>query len=154
MIKRTNNRVSNIVAKIQFGTELCYFIRINQVGIDAKVLVDLIPPAGSSQCGIGVRKGQMAAFRVENVEVEIVAQRLIQAHRLIVEPNAFMCEVVGSDDCSVACGVAASKISLIQNGDVRNAVIFCKIIGGCQPMATGADNYDIVTGLERVRFFV
>ena len=75
-------------------------------------------------------------------------QVLPQPHALVVELHAFGRQIVGADDGSVAAGIAAAEVALVEHGDVADAVVAGQIIGGRQTVTAGADDDHIVAGLE------
>src|SRR5690606_215324 len=58
-------------------------------------------------------------------------------------------EVVGAHDRRVAAHVAATEITLFEHGDVGDAVVLRKVVGGGQTMPAAADDDDLVFLLRR-----
>src|SRR6185437_3166987 len=65
----------------------------------------------------------------------------------VVKRGAFIIKVVRADDRRVAPDIAAAKPSLVQNGDVSDAVLLRQVIGGREAVAAGADDHGIICGL-------
>ncbi|MNE43758.1 hypothetical protein D3C80_1379520 [compost metagenome] len=67
---------------------------------------------------------------------------------MIVEPGAFVIEIVGADDRRVAAGIAAAEPALVDDGDIGDAVLAGEIIGSAQTMAASADDDHVIFGLR------
>ena len=63
-----------------------------------------------------------AALADHQVEVELLAQTLVEVQGFVVDGGAFVPEVVGADDGRVAAGIAATDPALFQDRDVGNTV--------------------------------
>ena len=90
----------------------------------------------------------MTAFGIKNIQIEFCRQIPEQAHALIVEFDAFLGKVIRAHDRRIAPGIAATDITLIDNGDVRDAVVTREVVGGGKTMTTGADDHDIVVAFQ------
>ena len=123
---------------------------VDGLGIHAVMLVDLGSPAHGAHRRIRVRQGVMAARRIEQIQIEVFAQVLPQAHALVVELDALGGQVIRADDRGIAAGVAAADIAFFEHGDVADAVIASQVIGCGQAVAAAADDHHIVAGLQRV----
>jgi hypothetical protein len=97
-----------------------------------------------------MRKREMPALRIHDVEIELVAQVRKQRNRLGIERHAFDGKIVRAYDGGVPRGVAAGQISLFQNGDIANAMILGEVIGGREPMAAAADDHHVVALTQRL----
>ena len=116
----------------------------HHLGVDAEMLVHLGPPARGAHGRIRVREREVPALRIEDVEVELLAEAAVEPHRFLVEGDAFGGQVVGADDGGVAAGVAAAEIALVEHGDVAHAVARRQVIGGGEPVPAAADDRHVV----------
>ena len=138
-------------AEVDVRHRVFYRLRADQFAVDAEMLVHLGAPAHGAHCGIGMRQGEVSAFRIEQVQVEIGRQVLPQAQRLVVERNPFRGQIVGSDDGGVAAGIAAADIAFFEHRHIGDAVIARQVIGRRQSMAATTDNDHVVARLQRIR---
>ncbi|MNG91483.1 hypothetical protein D3C79_503940 [compost metagenome] len=138
--------------EVQTGHQLADLLAVEHLATPAEVFVDLGALAEGTHAGVGVRQGQLAAFGVHDVEVELVGQVLEHPHRFRVEAHAFAGEVVGADHRRVACGIAAAQIGLFQDGDVAHPVVLGQVIGDGQAMAASADDHHVIVRLEFARW--
>lgn len=90
-----------------------------------------------------------AALGIHEVEVELVGELVEQRHRLDVERNAFVAQVVGADRHRVARDVAAAQPAPFEHRDVGDAVLARQVVGGRQAMPSGADDDDFVARAQR-----
>ena len=144
VVEGGQDRVADLVGQVELRAEPPDVVGPDQAGIDAQMLVDLGPPAGGAHGGVGVGEGQVAAGRVEDVEVEVGRQVLKQPHRLVVEAHALGRQVVRADDRGVARGVAAGEPAALQHGHARDAVVAGEIVGGGEPVPAAADDHHVV----------
>ena len=133
------------------GTEALDLIGIDELGIDAEMLVHLGAPTAGAHGGVGMGEREMAAHRIEDVVVELLAQPLIEAHGFIVEAHALGRQIVGTDDRRVARRVSAGEIALVEDGDVGDAPVLGEIIGRGEAMTAGAHDHHVVSGLQILR---
>src|SRR5690606_35850103 len=82
------------------------------------------------------------------VVVEFERQPVPQLQRVVVDARALVIEIVGTDDRGVAARIAAAEPALFHHGDIGDAVFPGEVIGGCQAMAAGPDDDDVVFGLR------
>src|SRR5262245_42504661 len=90
----------------------------------------------------------MAALAVHDVVVEVVAEVLIEPHRLVVEGDALGRQIVGADDRRVARGVAAGEIALLDHGHVGDAPVARQVERRREAMAAAADDHHVVSFLQ------
>ncbi len=76
--------------------------RIDELGIDAEMLVHLGPPARGAHRRVGMGEREMAALGIHHVDVEVDGQVAEQLDRFLVERDALRRQVVGADDRGVA----------------------------------------------------
>jgi hypothetical protein len=69
---------------------------------------------------------------------------------VVVERDALVEQVVRADDRRVAAGVAAADPALLDDRDVREAVLGREVVRGAEPMPAAADD-DGVIGRLRLR---
>ena len=81
------------------------------------------------------------------VVVEVLLQALPQLHRPLIERNVAGKEIVGADDGGVAPDIAASEPTLLQHGNVGDAVFLGEVERRRQPVPTAADDDDVIGGL-------
>src|SRR5262249_47559891 len=91
-----------------------------------------------------VRQHHDAARRIHDVVVEVLTESIPQFDRVVVDPGAFVVEIVGTDDGGVAAGISAAEPALFEHGDIGDAVFLGEVVGGGEAMAAGADDDDIV----------
>ena len=87
-------------------------------------------------------------LRIHDVEIKLVGQPLVKLHRLGVEANACGGEVVGANHRGVARRVAATQISFLQYGNVRDAVILGEVISSRHTVPPATDDHHVVMRLE------
>ena len=148
MIERAEDRIAHILGHVERRAEPVDLVGIDQLGIDAQMLVHLGAPAAGAHGRIGMGEGEMAAHGIEDVVVEFLAQPLIEPDGFVVEAHALRRQIVRADDGGVARGVAAGEIALVQHRDIGDAPVLGQVIGGGEPMAAGADDDDVVGGLQ------
>src|SRR5579883_3309170 len=108
---------------------------------------DPAPHLAELAAGLGHRHD--AALREHEVEVELLRQPFPQLQRMLVEMRAVVPEVVGADDGRIAAGIAAADPSLLEDGDIGDAVILGEIIGRREAVAAAADDDDVIGRLRR-----
>ena len=60
-------------------------------------------------------------------------------------------QVICAHDGGVATDIATAQIALLKHGDIRDAMIFGEVIGGCQTVAaTANDNHVILRFWRRI----
>jgi len=96
-----------------------------------------------------VCQGEMPARGIKQVQVKVGGEVLPQAHRFVIKLHALGREVVGADDGGVAPGVAAADVTLLDHGDIGDAVVARQVIRGGQPVAARADDHHVVAGFQR-----
>ena len=148
MIERAQDRIAHILGHVERRAEPVDVVGIDDLGIDAQMLVHLGAPAAGAHGGIGMGEREMAADGIEDVVVEILAQPLIEADGFVVEAHALRRQIVRADDGRVAGGVAAGEIALVQHRDIGDAPVLGQVIGRGEAMAAGADDDDVVGGLQ------
>src|SRR5262249_6727721 len=112
------------------------------------MLVYLSTPSARAHGSVSMRQGGTGAHRKEDTVIEILAQPLIEAHGLIVEAHALRRQVVGTDDCSIARGVASGEVTLVKHGNIRNAPILDQVVGRGETMTAGAHDDYVVGGFQ------
>ena len=140
--------MADLVGHVEQRHQAGEFFALDHLGIDAKVLVHLCPPARGAHRRIGMRKGEVPALRIEDVVVEFLAEAAIEPHRFFVEGDAFRRQVIRADDGRVAPGVAAAEVALVEHGDVAHAVSGREVVGGRKPVAAAADDGHVVARPE------
>ena len=148
VIERAHDGVAHVIRKIELRTDPGDLVRKDQLGPDAEMLVDFRPPPAGAQGRIGVREREVAPLGVEDVVVQLVRQIPIEPHRFVVEADAFGREVVRADDGGVSGRIATRQVSLLQDGDVGDAVFLGEIVGSREPVPAAADDDDVVRRLE------
>src|SRR5579863_4914967 len=93
---------------------------------------------------------QVSALAEEHVPSQLLRHPLIQFQRGIVKGNAFGCAVVRAQDCGVAAAGSGTQIALVEQRDLAYAVLLAEIVGGSEPMYTGANDDHIVAGVQVV----
>src|SRR5215831_13447317 len=91
---------------------------------------------------------QNAALTYHGIVIEILLEALPELHRPFVEPNVPRQEIVRPDDGRIPTCIARSDPGFLEHGDIRDPVLFRKVVRGSQPVPTTANNDDIV-GLSR-----
>ena len=94
-----------------------------------------------------VREHHDAARRVHDVVVELLREVLPQLHRVVVDRDALVEQVVRADDGRVAAGVAAADPALLDDRDVGESVLGGEVIGRAEAVAAAADDDRVVRGL-------
>ncbi len=92
----------------------------------------------------GLRQHDHATGAEHDVVIEVLAQRLVERARLLVDRRRRVLEVVRANDGGVASRVAAAQPALFQHGDIGDAKIFTKVIGRGQTMPARAHDDHIV----------
>ncbi len=91
-----------------------------------------------------MRKGQLPALREHHVEVELVAQLLVEPQRFGIKAHRARRDVVRPDDRGVARSVAPGEIAFLQHRHARDAVVARQVVGDREAMAAAADDDDVV----------
>ncbi len=151
VIERAEHGIAHILRQVHRRAQAAYLVGEDQLGIDAQMLVDLGAPAAGADGGVGVGQGEMAAFGIEDVVAEVVAEVLVEGERLVVEAHALRRQVVRADDRRVARGIAAGEVALLDHGDVGDAVVARQVVGRGHAVAAAADDDDVVAALEFLR---
>src|SRR5580692_6421841 len=68
---------------------------------------------------------------------------------MLVEPGAFVPQIVGADDRRIAPRVAEANRSLFQHRDIADAVLLGEVVGGREAMPAAADDHDTIARLRR-----
>jgi hypothetical protein len=89
-----------------------------------------------------------AALGKHHIVIEVVRQFLPQFHGEIVEADRFGQQIVGTHDGGVAADIAGAEPALFQHRDIGDAVFLGQIVGRRQPVATAADDDDVVIGFR------
>src|SRR5258705_11045505 len=71
-----------------------------------------------------------------------------QPHALVVELHALGRQIVGADDGRVATGVAATEVTLLEDGDVGDPMVARQIVGRRAAVTSGADDDHVVARLQ------
>ena len=137
VIQRAEDRRVPPQVRSIIGTDALHSLRADHFAVHPEVLVHFGPPAHGAHRGVGVGQREMAARRVEQVQVEVLRQVLPQPHALVVELHAFGRQIVGADDGRIAAGIAAADVALLEHRDVGDAVIAGQIVGGRQSVTAG-----------------
>ena len=95
-----------------------------------------------------MRQHELAALREHYVEVERVGETLPELHRVLVELGVAVEEVVRAHDGGVAPDIPAADPTLLEHGDVADAVQLGEVESGRQAMPTTADDDDVVGPLR------
>src|SRR5690606_426036 len=120
----------------------------NQLGVDAFVTHRVAAPREIVELRRRVGEVQDAALREHDVVVEVVGQPLPQLHRMLVEARVLRQQIVRAHDGGVAADIAGAEPPLFENGDIGQAVLLGKVIGGRKPVATSADDHHVVDRLR------
>jgi hypothetical protein len=147
--KAAINRKAGILREIEMRDHALHLLARQQFGVDAVQPHGVAAPRIGVHLRVGVGEVQHAALREHHVEVEVLAQPLPQLHRMLVEVGVGRQQVVGAHDGGVAPGIAAADPTLLQHGDVAQAVQLGEIIGSGKPMTAAADDHHVV---GRLRF--
>src|SRR5690606_9496179 len=116
--------------------------------------IDTVEAHGVSAAGkritLGVRmiEIQDAPLRNHGIEVEVLLQPFPQLQRPFVECCIWREQVIGADNRCIPADVAGADITLLEHRDVSNAVLFGKIISGCQSMPAATDDNRVIGGLR------
>ena len=123
----------------------------DNLALDTQVLVGFCPPPLGSQGSGRVRQREVATLRVEEVEVQVARQIAKQLQTGIVKLCPFGCQIVRTNDGSIATRTTAADVALLENRNVRDAVVSGKVVGGRQTVTAAADNNGVIFALENRR---
>ncbi len=129
VVQRPEYRRVSAAGQIDLGAGPLDLGRVDHLGVDPVVLVDLGAPAHRAHGRIGVCQSEVAARRIKQVEAEFLGQLLPQTDTGVVELHALRGQVVGADDGRVATGIASAQVSLLQNRDVGDTVVARQVVG-------------------------
>ena len=93
---------------------------------------------------MGLCQHQKPARAEHHVIVQILRHRLVKRARFFVDRGRAVLQVVRADDRGVASGVAAAKPALFDHRHIGDSVILAQVIGRRKPVATRADDDDII----------
>ena len=88
------------------------------------------------------------ALAEHHIEVQFLAQAFPKFQRQFIELSCFIPEIVGPDNGGIATRITAAKITLLDDSDIGNAVLFGKVVGRCEAMPTATDNNHVIDGLR------
>ena len=91
-----------------------------------------------------MQQGDMGPLAKHHVVVQIVAQIFPELQGVFIKRAITWQHIVRPNDRGVAPGITASQPALLYHGNVRDAVVACKIISGCEPVQTGTDNDHVI----------
>ena len=100
---------------------------------------------------MGLRQHHHPARREHHVVIQILAHRLVQRPRLLIDRRRRILQIVGPDDRGVAPGIAAAQPAFLDHRDIGDAVVFAKIIGSGKPVAARTHDDDIIRPFRRGR---
>src|SRR5262249_19842936 len=120
-----------------------------EAAVDAEELVGFGAFAQGGDAAVGMGEGEVALLREHDVEVEFAGEAFVELDGLVVERDALGGAVVGADDGGVASAGAAAEVALVEDGDAGDAA-FGEVVGDGEAVDAGADDDDVVGGLEIV----
>ena len=91
-----------------------------------------------------MQQGDMGPLAEHHVVVQIVAQIFPELQGMFIKGAITRQHVVRPNDRGVTPGITASQPAFFYHGNVRDAVVACKIISGCEPVQTGTDNDHVI----------
>ncbi len=87
-----------------------------------------------------------APLTEHDIEVQLLAESLVELQRVLIERRAFVPQIVRANDGGVASRVAAAEPALLQHGHVPDAVLLGEVVRRRQPVAAAADDHHVVLG--------
>src|SRR5205823_510440 len=108
---------------IHLRTDSLDLIRLDELCLGAKGLVDFGASALGANTGLTVRKPQQALVAMHDSPARIALQGSVQIDAPLIEPHSFGDAVIGANNRRVAAGIAGADILSFEDGDIRDAVI-------------------------------
>ena len=146
MVKRPHDRVPGVIGNIDFRKHLLDFWRIQNRTVDSQRPVVGCPGRQGLHGRRAVAQGEVSLLAEHQVVIQFLGKVFIQFQTLIIEEDAFLCPVIGSQDCSISSRPPVTNELLLDDGDVGDAMVFGKVVGGRQTMGTATDDHDIIAG--------
>src|SRR2546427_6845946 len=78
----------------------------------------------------------------------LLAERLVETQRALVEARTVRVEIIRADGLSIAPGIAASDPAALQHDDILQTVPPGQIIGGGETVPATTDNRDVIPALR------
>src|SRR5437867_977746 len=91
---------------------------------------------------------QHATRAVHHIEVELLRQTFPRLERELVEVRVGVEVVIRADDRRVAAGVTAAQPTLLEHGDILQAMLLGEVVRRREAMAAAADDDRIVARLR------
>ena len=95
-----------------------------------------------------MQQGNMGPLAEHHVVIQIVTQVFPELQGVFIKRPVARQHVVRPNDRSVAPGITASEPAFFHHGNVRDAVVACEIISGCEPVQAGTDNDHVILGFR------
>src|SRR5210317_780350 len=102
---------------------------VNQFGTHTETLVYFRTPTKAAYCRIALCQRQLTTILHHDVVAELVAQAVKQLYRLPVKAHTLFSKIVRANNGGVARCIAATQVALVQNSDIRDAVVTRKVVG-------------------------
>ena len=132
------------VLEVEKGQHAPHAARIEQFRIDAVHAHGVAAACVRIALRIRVIQVQHAALAHHGVVIELLLESLPELHRPLVEGVIAGQQIVRADDRGIAPGIAGADPAFLEDGDFGDAVDLGKVVSGCEPMATAADDDDVV----------
>ena len=130
VVERALDRPRHVLADVDLRAQLLHFLTVDHAAVDSEQLVHLRPLVLHDERAIGVREGEVTVLREHHVEVEVDRELLVELDALLVERGPLGRAVVGADDRRVAPCRSRSDVALLENRDVRDAVVDREVVRG------------------------
>ena len=148
--QRPQNRIARSI-DIDDRTQFLDPLRSDEFGLHALMEIGVANPHIAVLFVMGLGQHHHPARAEHDVEIQILAQSLIETPRLFVDRRRIVVQIVGANDRRVAPGIAAAQPALLDNRHLADAVIAAKIVGRSKTVSAGPDNDHIIRAVRRRR---
>ena len=148
VVQRTHDRPRHVIRDVELRAEARNFAATDEAAVDSQHLVHLGALGHRDHRPVGMRECEVPLLREEEVEVGVGTETLVELEAATVEPRALGRSVVGADDGRVSAGGPGADVALLEDGDVRDAVVFREVVRGCEAVRPAADDHDVVPPLQ------
>src|SRR5260370_12030491 len=149
MVEPGQDRLVRLLANLHAGNQFADFFHGNKPTINAQQSVCLSALAQSGRPPVGMSDGQVALLRKHDIVIQLQGQLFVELDALIVKCHPLRRAIIGANNGRMAPAGPAAQIPLIEDRDLADAVL-AEVISDGQTMHPGADDDDVVGGLQIV----
>ncbi len=147
--RAAHHRVAHVGRDVDDRAELLHLLRVEHLGVDPLQVVRLDAPVRAPHLADVVQDVQHALLVELEIPVEVVLEALPQFQGVLVDRGGCVPQVVRADHRRVAGDVAAGEPTLLDDADVRDAVVLGEVVGRRKAVPAAAHD-DHVVGILRL----